>query len=54
VTAEAILDLLAGLNRRGLTVLMVTHDADSVERVSGRTLRLLDGRLVEDARRRSA
>ncbi|MBN1893670.1 ABC transporter ATP-binding protein [bacterium] len=54
VTAEKILDLLAGLNRQGLTVLMVTHDADSVKKVSGRTLRLLDGRLVEDTRRSQA
>src|SRR4030042_3586852 len=54
VTAETILDLLAGLNRQGLTVLMVTHDASSVKRLSNRTVRLLDGRLVEDIQGRPA
>jgi putative ABC transport system ATP-binding protein len=43
--AAALLDLLAGLVRDdGLTVLMVTHEAEAMRRAS-RTLRLVDGRL---------
>ena len=47
---QAILDLLEGLNRRGITLLVITHD----ERVGARARRLLrmrDGRIVEDSGR---
>ena len=40
--------LFQGLNRAGVAVLMVTHDAD-VARFATRTLRFRDGRLVSDA-----
>jgi putative ABC transport system ATP-binding protein len=48
--AEALLALLASLARdQGVTVVMVTHEAAALGRVQ-RSLRLLDGRLVEDRR----
>jgi len=50
VNAEALLTLLAELSRdQGATVVMVTHEAAALGRVQ-RSLRLLDGRLVEDRR----
>jgi len=48
--AEAMLTLLAGLAReQGVTVVMVTHEAAALSQVQ-RSLRLRDGRLVEDRR----
>lgn len=50
-TSEEIVGLLGRLNReQGLTVIMVTHD-ESAAGVSTRTLRLHDGRIVDDTRR---
>jgi putative ABC transport system ATP-binding protein len=49
-TSEQILRLLVRLNQElGVTLLMVTHDADSAE-VASRRLRLEHGRLVEEGR----
>jgi putative ABC transport system ATP-binding protein len=46
--ATALLALLAGLAReQGVTVVMVTHEAAALDQVH-RSLRLRDGRLVED------
>jgi putative ABC transport system ATP-binding protein len=50
-TADEILSLLSSLNRdRGLTVVMVSHDEEAAAGVSGRMLRLLDGRVVDEKR----
>ena len=46
-TSAGILALLQGLNREGLTVVLVTHDA-GVARCARRILHFLDGRLVRD------
>jgi putative ABC transport system ATP-binding protein len=48
VTGLEIMALFQGLNRAGVAVLMVTHDAE-VARFAARTLRFRDGRLVADA-----
>ena len=46
-TSAEIVDLLVSLNReRGLTVLMVTHDRETAERVSDRIITLKDGEIV--------
>jgi putative ABC transport system ATP-binding protein len=46
-TSLEIMGLLQDLNRRGMTVVLVTHEAD-VARFARRILRFRDGRLVED------
>lgn len=45
---EAILGLLDGLNQSGVTVMLVTHEADVASR-GNRSVRLLDGRVVEQS-----
>ncbi len=52
-TAEEILNLLGALNREGITVVLVTHDA-RVAAHGDRTVSLLDGRVVEDTGRAGA
>ena len=50
-TAHEILELFADLNARGgKTVVLVTHDAVLAARHIGRSITLLDGRIVEEAR----
>jgi len=44
---DAVLDLLAEINRSGTTIVMVTHSAEHARRAS-RIVRMLDGRIVED------
>jgi putative ABC transport system ATP-binding protein len=44
-TGTAIMDLLAAENRRGKTVVMVTHDP-RIAAYARRTIRIVDGRLV--------
>jgi len=47
-TADEIMGIICGLNRkRGLTVLLVTHEEDIARTVSDSMIRLLDGRIVE-------
>jgi len=46
-TGEDILALFDALHRAGNTVIVVTHEADVAAR-AGRTLRVLDGRIVAD------
>ena len=46
-TSLEIMGLLQELNRHGMTVVLVTHEAD-VARFARRILRFRDGRLVED------
>ncbi len=48
-TALEILALFQELNREGVTLVLVTHDAD-VSRHARRLVRFRDGRLVEDTR----
>jgi len=49
-TSLEIMALLQELNRQGMTVVIVTHEAD-VARFAGRVLRFLDGRVVADETR---
>jgi putative ABC transport system ATP-binding protein len=44
-TSQQIMDLLGEINRSGITVLVVTHDADVAARTH-RTIRLHDGQIV--------
>jgi putative ABC transport system ATP-binding protein len=52
-TGLSVVALFQALNRGGVGVLMVTHDAE-VARFAGRVLRFRDGRLVGDARQEPA
>lgn len=47
-TTESILDLFAGLNDQGQTVIIITHEADVAERAQ-RRVHMVDGRLSEPA-----
>ena len=52
--SREIMGLLSALNReRGITVLMVTHETDMAA-YAQRTVRFVDGRVAEDARRAPA
>jgi putative ABC transport system ATP-binding protein len=48
-TGDQILDLFTGLNRRGKTILLVTHNRSNVSRAS-RSVRLKDGEIAEDVK----
>ena len=48
-TSLEILALLQGLNREGMTIVVVTHEAD-VAAHAGRILTFRDGRVVRDGR----
>jgi putative ABC transport system ATP-binding protein len=45
-TGAGIMDLMSELNRKGTTIIMVTHDSHIAE-YSRRTIRIADGRIVE-------
>jgi len=46
-TAAETMEIICGLNReRGLAVVLVTHEEDVAREVSGKVIRLLDGRIV--------
>jgi len=50
-TGEEVMDLFEQLNREdGITIVLVTHDAEVAARAK-RTVRMRDGRIVEDLRR---
>ncbi len=46
--ARDIVELLTEINRRGTTVLMVTHERSLVERFPSRTITIKDGEVVSD------
>ena len=48
-TSREVMRLLAGLNEAGITIVMVTHEAD-IAAWAGRRIVCRDGRIVEDAR----
>ncbi|MCA9797561.1 MAG: ABC transporter ATP-binding protein, partial [Candidatus Eremiobacteraeota bacterium] len=45
-TSDQVMDILDGLHRAGLTIVMVTHEPDVAER-AGRTMVFKDGRLAQ-------
>ena len=47
-TSDEIMEVFASLNRGGRTIVVVTHD-EAIATHAGRTIRLLDGRIVSDA-----
>jgi putative ABC transport system ATP-binding protein len=49
MTADAVLELFAGLHSDGQTIVVVTHERD-VQAVAGRQVTLADGRVVMDER----
>ena len=50
---EAVMELLRDLHRSGATICMVTHDP-RYARTADRTIRLFDGRIVEEAQNATA
>jgi putative ABC transport system ATP-binding protein len=50
---EAVMELLRDLHRSGSTICMVTHDP-RYARTADRTIRLFDGRIVEEAQNATA
>ena len=51
-TAEDIISLLRKMNtERHLTIIMVTHDYETAERVSDQIIKLKDGRIIEEINR---
>jgi putative ABC transport system ATP-binding protein len=49
---EAALAILEDLNRRGQTILLVTHDEQLATQTAHRTVRLVDGTIADDGRSR--
>ena len=49
VTSEEIMRILGGLNERGHTVIIVTHEPDIAEKCR-RVIRLSDGMIISDLR----
>ncbi len=48
-TSKEIVDLLLNLNKeKNLTILMVTHDQETAERISHSIIRLKDGEIISD------
>jgi len=50
-TSLELMALLQALNREGMTVILVTHEAD-IASYAARLIRFLDGRVMSDARQR--
>ena len=48
-SAREIMELISGLNREGLTVVLVTHDP-AIAAYAGRALRMADGQVVGEER----
>lgn len=47
VVGQEVIDILEGLNRQQITLIMVTHDPE-LGRRAGRQIRMVDGRIDED------
>ncbi len=52
-TGEEVIELIASLHARGLTIVLVTHDP-AVAQGSGRIVRIQDGRITADSRSQAA
>jgi putative ABC transport system ATP-binding protein len=52
-TSGQIMDLLSEIHETGITMLVVTHDAEIAKRCQ-RTIRLKDGRVLDDGRTKAA
>jgi putative ABC transport system ATP-binding protein len=52
-TSTQIMDLLSEIHRTGITMLVVTHDAEIAKRCQ-RTIRLKDGQVLDDGRIKAA
>ena len=52
VSGQEVIALMEGMNQRGLTLIVVTHDPKVAERAR-RCIRLSDGRIVSDERPRA-
>ncbi len=52
-TSWGIMDLLQDINKKGTTVLMVTHDNEIVDRLEKRVLAIEDGKIVKDVEKGS-
>ena len=48
VSGGEVIDILEGLNRQGITLIMVTHDPE-LGRRAGRRIRMVDGRIESDS-----
>jgi macrolide transport system ATP-binding/permease protein len=51
VSRQEVMQVIRGLNKKGLTVVLVTHD-DEISAMAGRVVRLKDGVIVSDETRR--
>lgn len=51
-TTADIMNILTEINRRGTTIIMVTHDTKAVESCSGRILQVHDGMIIKDIQRK--
>ena len=49
--AFEIMDLLRRINEKGTTILVATHDMDSVSRFGSRVINISDGRILADMKR---
>ena len=49
-SGEEVMRILEELSRRGITLIVVTHDPEIAARAR-RRVRMLDGRIAEDVRR---
>ncbi len=45
-TAESIMEILSDLNRKGTTVILITHD-DNISQYAKRVLRLVEGKIID-------
>jgi energy-coupling factor transport system ATP-binding protein len=48
ITLEPLMELVAKLNRAGMTVIMITHDMDVALRYASRVVIMADGRILAD------
>lgn len=46
--SSAIIDLLLKLNKEGLTIVMVTHDIETADKIARRRVKMSYGKIVED------